>query len=64
MGANSLLDIVVFGRAAALTTKELMKPGDKQPELPKDAGQKTLARLDKLRFSNGKLSTAEIRLNM
>ena len=64
LGANSLLDIVVFGRAAALTTKELCKPGDTQPDLPKDAGQKTLARLDKLRFSNGSKSTAEIRLNM
>jgi len=58
LGANSLLDIVVFGRAAALTTKELIKPGATQPDLPKNAGQNTLARLDKLRYSKGKLTTA------
>lgn len=53
LGANSLLDIVVFGRAAALQHKELYKPGQTQPELPKNAGEETIARLDKLRFSSG-----------
>lgn len=38
LGANSLLDLVIFGRAAALTTKENYKPGQAQPELPKNAG--------------------------
>lgn len=38
LGANSLLDLVIFGRAAALTTKELYKPGQTQPDLPKNAG--------------------------
>jgi succinate dehydrogenase (ubiquinone) flavoprotein subunit len=42
LGANSLLDLVVFGRAAAKTIGEKCKPGDKQPELPKNAGEKTL----------------------
>lgn len=64
LGANSLLDIVVFGRAAALTTKELMKPGEKQPDLPKDAGFETLQKLDKIRFSKGKYRTSEVRLSM
>lgn len=41
-----------------------MKPGDAQPELPADAGADTIARLDKLRFSKGSLSTAEIRGKM
>jgi len=42
LGANSLLDIVVFGRAAAKTVKEKLKPGTPHKELPKDCGEKTL----------------------
>jgi succinate dehydrogenase (ubiquinone) flavoprotein subunit len=64
LGANSLLDIVVFGRACANRVAELYKPGQSQPELPKDAGEKTIAWLDKLRYSNGDVSTATIRNNM
>ena len=54
----------MFGRAAALTTGELTKPGESQPELPANAGQETIARLDKMRYSNGEFSTAKIRLEM
>ena len=64
LGANSLLDIVVFGRAASLTNKALNKPGDKQPELAKDAGMASVEKLDKLRFSKGPYKTSEIRLKM
>lgn len=64
LGANSLLDIVVFGRAAALTTSEIMKPNETQPELPKDAGLSSLERLDRIRFSQGKYRTSDIRLAM
>jgi len=64
LGANSLLDIVVFGRAAANTISEQMKPGAPQPPLPKDAGQKTLEWLNKIRFNKGSLSAAEVRLKM
>eukprot|EP00271_Cylindrocystis_brebissonii_P023230 TRINITY_DN9523_c0_g1_i1.p1 TRINITY_DN9523_c0_g1~~TRINITY_DN9523_c0_g1_i1.p1 ORF type:complete len:637 (+),score=123.77 TRINITY_DN9523_c0_g1_i1:256-2166(+) len=64
LGANSLLDIVVFGRACANRVAELYKPGAAQPELPADAGKATIAWLDKLRYSKGELSTAEIRLQM
>jgi succinate dehydrogenase (ubiquinone) flavoprotein subunit len=64
LGANSLLDIVVFGRACANTINETGKPGAEQPPLPADAGKDTLARLDKLRYSKGSLSTAEIRGKM
>lgn len=64
LGANSLLDIVVFGRAAALKHAELFKPGEKQPDLPKDAGENALARLDQIRFSKGNLRASEIRTEM
>lgn len=40
LGANSLLDIVVFGRACALRIADIAKPGDKIPDLPKDAGER------------------------
>ena len=48
LGANSLLDLVIFGRRAAQTTKETYKPGEAQPELPKDAGEESIAKLDGL----------------
>ncbi|XP_050379912.1 succinate dehydrogenase [ubiquinone] flavoprotein subunit 1, mitochondrial [Argentina anserina] len=64
LGANSLLDIVVFGRACANRVAEISKPGEKQKPLEKDAGEKTIAWLDKLRNSNGALPTSKIRLNM
>lgn len=64
LGANSLLDIVVFGRASAITIGQEMKPGDAQPELPKNAGDESIARLEKLRHSSGPHSTAQIRNKM
>ncbi len=64
LGSNSLLDLVVFGRAAAIKAKELVKPNEKNKELPKAATDKALGRFDKLRFSKGSSSTAEIRNEM
>jgi len=64
LGANSLLDLVVFGRASANTTKELYKPGQTQPELPKNAGEVSIARIEYLRTKNGSLETAKIRKEM
>ena len=64
LGANSLLDIVVFGRAAALRVGQISKPGDKIPELKPTTGLDALDALDKLRYANGSLSTADIRLRM
>ena len=64
LGANSLLDIVVFGRACALRIAEIAKPGDKQPALKADAGVKSLQQLDKLRYAKGPLATAVIRDEM
>jgi succinate dehydrogenase / fumarate reductase flavoprotein subunit len=63
LGSNSLLDIVVFGRAAALHCAKTLERGA-QRELPADAGDSTLARLDRLRHANGSRSTASIRLAM
>lgn len=64
LGSNSLLDIVVFGRAAALRCKELIKPDMIMKPLPKNAGESSIARFDKIRYAKGKKSTAEIRSDM
>jgi len=64
LGSNSLIDLVVFGRAAGLRCAELITAGDKQPELPKDSAERPLARLDKLRHASGATPTAKLRANM
>ncbi len=64
LGSNSLIDLVVFGRAAALRCAEIVKPGEKQPDLPKDSADHPLTRLDRLRFASGRTPTAELRLRM
>ncbi|HVT34507.1 MAG TPA: succinate dehydrogenase flavoprotein subunit, partial [Nevskiaceae bacterium] len=64
LGSNSLLDLVVFGRSAALRAAETVKPGEKQPELKDGMTEPHLARFDRLRNANGKTSTATLRLEM
>jgi succinate dehydrogenase / fumarate reductase flavoprotein subunit len=64
LGSNSLLDLVVFGRAAAQFCKDTMEPGARHRPLPDDAGQDSVARIDKLRHANGPRPTSEIRLEM
>ena len=64
LGTNSLLDIVVFGRAAALRAAATMKPGASHKPLPKDGGDLAVSRLDRLRNASGDLRTAEVRLSM
>jgi len=64
LGANSLLDIVVFGRACALRIADIAKPGDTPPPLPKDAGMESIETLDSLRYADGNISTSEIRSEM
>jgi len=64
LGANSLLDLVVFGRACAHTIARKSKPGDTIPEFPQNAGEASVANIDKLRFSSGTTSTADLRLSM
>ena len=61
LGANSLLDLVIFGRRAAITTQEEFTPGQTQKPLPNDAGEASIAKLDKIRYANGEHSTAKIR---
>jgi succinate dehydrogenase / fumarate reductase flavoprotein subunit len=64
LGCNSLLDIVVFGRAAALRAAELVKPGAPHKPLESSAGDAAVARLDRLRNAKGRLKSSEIRLAM
>jgi len=64
LGSNSLLDLVVFGRSAAIRCAELIKPGTAQKPLAKNACDKALARFDKIRNANGSRSTSDIRLAM
>ncbi|XP_057368874.1 succinate dehydrogenase [ubiquinone] flavoprotein subunit, mitochondrial-like [Daphnia carinata] len=64
LGANSLLDLVVFGRACALTIAEENKPSETIGKLSPNAGESSVANLDKLRFANGHVSTAELRGKM
>ncbi len=64
LGSNSLLDLVVFGRAAAKRCAELIEPGDGERPLPEDADALALTRLDKLRHAKGSISTAHLRLEM
>ena len=64
LGSNSLLDLVVFGRAAALRAAELIKPGTPHAPLAADAGDAALAKLDRYRNADGARPTAAIRLDM
>ena len=64
LGTNSLLDIVVFGRAAAHRAGETVQPGQPHRPLPASAGEQALARLDRIRHAGGGQRTADIRLDM
>ena len=64
LGANSLLDIVVFGRATAIRVAEIVKPNQKHRPLPKDAGEAGIENMDKVRYADGDIPTAQIRLSM
>ncbi len=64
LGSNSLLDIVVFGRAAAQRAAEIVTPGSPHKPLAADAGDEALARFDRLRHAAGSLPTSRIRREM
>ena len=64
LGSNSLIDLVVFGRAAAKRAAEIVKPGTPHEDIGETETEKCLERFDKLRNSNGENSTAELRLSM
>jgi succinate dehydrogenase / fumarate reductase flavoprotein subunit len=64
LGTNSLLDLVVFGRAAAHRAAETIKPGATQPPLPAGAGEASLDRFDRVRHAKGDAKVGEVRLAM
>ncbi len=64
LGSNSLIDLVVFGRAAGLRCGDIVDGTTPNKELPADAGQEALARLDRFRYAKGATPTAELRLDM
>ena len=64
LGSNSLIDLVVFGRAAAKRAAELIKPGKPHEEVSESETEKCLDRFDKMRNANGGTRTAELRSSM
>ncbi len=64
LGSNSLLDIIVFGRSAAIRCAELIKPGQAHKQISNNVCDQALARFDRIRHAKGSLKTAEIRLKM
>src|SRR5689334_18709187 len=64
LGSNSLIDLVVFGRAAGLRLAEVIKPGALQEQLKDDVAELALTRLDKFRHAEGGSPTADVRLDM
>jgi succinate dehydrogenase / fumarate reductase flavoprotein subunit len=64
LGSNSLIDLVVFGRATGLRLKEIIKPGTAHAALPAGSEELSLTRLDHFRNASGGTPTAEIRRDM
>jgi succinate dehydrogenase / fumarate reductase flavoprotein subunit len=64
LGSNSLIDLVVFGRAAGLRAAEVVSPGAEQRDLAPDSADRALSRLDSIRHAKGDIPTAELRLRM
>ena len=64
LGSNSLIDLVVFGRAAAIKAAEVVDKNESNRPLNKNSVDQAISRLDRLRFSKGKTPTAELRLKM
>jgi len=64
LGSNSLIDLVVFGRAAAIRAGEIVNPNDPNPVLNKASIDAAFDRFDRIRNASGSISTAELRLEM
>ena len=64
LGSNSLIDLVVFGKAAAKRAAELIKPGKPHEEISSSETDRCLSRFDKIRNSNGSTKTSELRIKM
>ena len=64
LGSNSLIDLVVFGRASAIRTSDIVMPGEGHAPLPANAGDDAVARLERFRTADGSTPTSELRLEM
>ena len=64
LGSNSLIDLVVFGRATGHRLRDTVKPGASQAELPPASSDMALTRLDHFRFADGGTTTAALRAEM
>ncbi|RZI46135.1 succinate dehydrogenase flavoprotein subunit [Candidatus Finniella inopinata] len=64
LGTNSLLDLIVFGRAAALRAKDLIQPNTSHRPLNEDRGAESIKRLERLRCANGTITTGQLRISM
>jgi succinate dehydrogenase / fumarate reductase flavoprotein subunit len=64
LGSNSLIDLVVFGKAAGMQAAKSITPGETHADMAKDSADKCLARFDRLRNANGNTPTAVLRLAM
>lgn len=64
LGCNSLLDLVVFGRSAALRAAEILKPNGRQPTLSKEITDKAIGTFDQLRAAKGDSKVGEVRVDM
>jgi len=64
LGSNSLIDLVVFGRAAGQRASEVVTPGAPHPDLPKSLDDKVMGHFDKIRYASGSITTASIRDKM
>jgi succinate dehydrogenase / fumarate reductase flavoprotein subunit len=64
LGSNSLLDLIVFGRAVAHRCAEIIEPGARHPDLPSASVDALLADFDTLRYASGSNNTADIRADM
>jgi succinate dehydrogenase / fumarate reductase flavoprotein subunit len=64
LGSNSLIDLVIFGKASGMQCAKTVTPGEHQADLAKDAGESALARLDKYRNAKGSIPTSKMRRDM
>ena len=64
LGSNSLIDLVVFGRAAGLRAAEVVTPGAPHPDLPQSLDDSVMGHFDKIRYASGGATTASIRDEM
>jgi succinate dehydrogenase / fumarate reductase flavoprotein subunit len=64
LGSNSLIDLVVFGRAAAIRAGEIVNPKERAADVNRAEVDRALDRFDATRNANGSIPTAELRLEM